>query len=159
MEIVKIEQEIYAYDLKELPQDIQHLLKEARDMEKVAYAPYSKFLVGSALELKSGAISKGCNQENASYPLCICAERVALYNAHVHHPNEIIRRIAVTASNPNKPVTKPVSPCGACRQVLMEFESKQKSPIEIYIQGQSEQVYFIKSAGLLLPISFSSEFL
>ena len=159
MEIVKIEHKIVSYLLNELPADIQHLLKEAKKMEKVAYAPYSNFLVGSALELTSGAISTGCNQENASYPLCICAERVALYNAHVHHNGEVIRRLAVTASNPKKSISEPVSPCGACRQVIMEFENKQKSPIEIYMQGQSDVVFYIESASVLLPISFSSEFL
>lgn len=159
MEIVKIEHKIVSYKLNELPQDIQHLLKEAKQMEKVAYAPYSNFLVGAALELNSGFLHKGCNQENASYPLCICAERVALYNAHVHHPGELIKRLAVTASNPKKAITNPVSPCGACRQVIAEFENKQKAPIEIYMQGQSDLVYYIESASVLLPISFSSEFL
>ncbi len=159
MEIVKIEHKIISYKLDELTQNIQQLLKEAKKMEKVAYAPYSKFLVGSALELNSGSIATGCNQENASYPLCICAERVALYNAHVHHHGEIIKRLAVTASNPKKLISEPVSPCGACRQVILEFENRQKSPIEIYMQGQSDLVYYINSASALLPISFSSEFL
>jgi len=128
-------------------------------MLNVAYAPYSNFYVGAAVLMEDGTVHKGCNQENASYPLCICGERVALYNAHVNAHGKKIKTLAIIAKNPSKKLDQPVSPCGACRQVIAEFEQKQSAPIEIFLQGESDEVYYLESNDKLLPYQFSSKVL
>lgn len=128
-------------------------------MLEVAYAPYSNFFVGAAALMEDGTVHHGCNQENASYPLCICGERVALYNSHVNAQGKKVKTLAIIAKNPNKKLNQPVSPCGACRQVIAEFEQKQNAPIEIYLQGESDEVYYFESTEKLLPYQFSSKVL
>ena len=135
------------------------LLKEATKMLEVAYAPYSNFLVGAAALMEDGSIHHGCNQENASYPLCICGERVALYNSHVNAPNQKVIALAITAKNPAKKLMSPVSPCGACRQVIAEFEQKQDAPIEIFLKGETDEVFHLKDCSILLPYQFSGKVL
>ena len=128
-------------------------------MLKVAYAPYSNFLVGAAALMEDGSIHRGCNQENASYPLCICGERVALYNSHVNAVGKKVVALAIIAKNPAKKLMQPVSPCGACRQVIAEFEQKQNAPIEIFLKGETDEVYQFDSTEMLLPYQFSSKVL
>jgi len=146
-------------DLSTIPPYAVTLLKEAGKMLSVAYAPYSNFLVGAAALMEDGSIHPGCNQENASYPLCICGERVALYNSHVNAPGLKVVALAITAQNPAKKLLSPVSPCGACRQVIAEFEQKQEAPIEIFLQGETEEVFFMEDCSTLLPYQFSGEVL
>lgn len=133
------------------------LMKSARKATKSAYAPYSNFKVGAAILLKNGKTFKGSNFENASYPLCLCAERVVLAAAHACQPNKIIKVIAVTAKNEAKKLTKPVSPCGACRQVLVEVEKKQKHPLKVILQGEEGPIYVFDSAKELLPLGFGGD--
>ncbi len=135
------------------------LLEEASKMLSIAYAPYSNFLVGAAALMEDGSIHHGCNQENASYPLCICGERVALYNSHVNAPGQKVIALAIIAKNPAKRLLTPVSPCGACRQVIAEFEQKQSAPIEIFLQGESDEVFYLKDSSTLLPYQFSGNVL
>lgn len=160
MKEVRKELTLKVYDsFDELSSDDQSLMHLAIDQLKCAYAPYSRFLVGSALRLKNGSKYVGSNQENASYPLCMCGERVAIYNAASNEPNEIIEIIAITAKNLQKALDQPISPCGACRQVLLEFEIKQNYPIQIILKADSSKVYHFSSAKDLLPFSFDGSFL
>ena len=147
------------YDsINDLKEDEQLLIRKAILMVESAYAPYSNFYVGSAAMTDSGSIYVGCNQENASYPLCICGERVALFNAGANEPNTPIKMLAVVCHNPNNPVENPASPCGACRQVIAEFEQRHKQSFPVFIKGDSDKIIQIDS-GDLLPIGFNASFL
>jgi cytidine deaminase len=130
---------------------IQHL--------EYAYAPYSKFHVGAAVRLENGVLCPGSNQENASYPLCMCGERVALYNAAANHPNVAPQAIAITIRNQKMPIQKPVSPCGACRQVISEYENIYQSPIRILLKSDVPEVIEISSVKDILPLGFDGSFL
>ncbi len=154
-----VKQELEIYDFSELSGEQQNLLLVAKSMLEKAYAPYSNFLVGAAALLEDGQVMVGCNQENASYPLCICAERVALYNAGANATGTKIKSLAVIAKNPKNALLQPVSPCGACRQVILEFEEKQEGKIEILLQGETDEVYRIETAADLLPLNFSGSVL
>lgn len=134
-------------------------MKSAHKATQKAYAPYSNFKVGAAVLLKNGKTFKGSNFENASYPLCLCAERVVLAAVHACQPGEIITTIAITAKSESKILDHPISPCGACRQVLTEVEQKQKHPMKIILQGETGPVYVLKSAAELLPLGFDREVL
>jgi len=137
----------------------QKVLQKAIDMLDNVYAPYSEFFVGAAAMTDTGNIYGGCNQENASYPLCICGERVALFNAGANEPKTPIQLLAIVAHNPKKYIEKPISPCGACRQVISEFAMRHKHDYPIILKGDSDIVYKIKSTKDLLPFGFDSEYL
>lgn len=145
--------------LSELPEEITQLMLAARAQMDRAYAPYSKFYVGAALLLENGETYLGCNQENASYPLCICAERVALYNAGANHDSFRIKALAITARNPAKPIKEICMPCGACRQVIREFEERQKAEIPLYLTSDGNHIIKLDGISALLPHSFSKDFL
>lgn len=135
------------------------LIGSARENQKFAYAPYSGFLVGVALQTAGGQIVAGANQENASYPLCMCAERVALYHCAMRHPGETIAAIAITVTG-NKPMHTPVPPCGACLQVISEYESRQgDKPIRILMHGETGPVWEAPSVRTMLPHSFDGAYL
>ncbi|MBK6564086.1 MAG: cytidine deaminase [Saprospiraceae bacterium] len=160
MEIKKIESSyIIHHGLESLPQVDQNLIAYAITQLDHAYAPYSQFKVGAAVRLKDGSTYAGCNQENASYPLCMCGERVALYNAAVYSPNVAPETLAIVIKNEKKAITTPVSPCGACRQVIAEFEQRFKNPIRILLTSDSKTIYELNSVQDILPLSFDSSFL
>lgn len=142
-------------DVKELPVDVQLLVQKSVEARKTAYAPYSNFNVGAALMLENGTIITGSNQENAAYPSGICAERVAIWKAASDYPNVNVKKLVITASSNNKIVDSPVSPCGACRQTLFEYESKQVEAIEIYFMGETGKIFKTDSLKDLLPVAFS----
>lgn len=155
MKEVKIESTLYVFDsIKEVPENIQSLMKQAVNARKKAYAPYSKFSVGAALLLENGEIITGSNQENASYPSGLCAERTAIYYAGAQYPHIKILTIAITAGLQTKTTSNPVPPCGACRQAIAEYEVKQESPIEIYFMGEIGKVIKSNSLANLLPLVF-----
>ena len=155
MKKVKIETTFEVYDaIEALAVPIQSLIQKAVEARKKAYAPYSEFLVGAALELENGEIISGNNQENASYPSGLCAERTAVYYAGAEFPNQKIVRMAIVAGSTINPTTKPIPPCGACRQALSEYEVKQKSPMELYFMGTSGQIAVSKSVENILPWIF-----
>lgn len=135
------------------------LLRRARQALRYAYAPYSGFYVGAAVLNKKGRVYPGSNIENASYPLCLCAERVALAHAYMSDPHSPILAIAVLCRNPKIMLAEPGFPCGACRQVISEFEDKQKAPIQIIVGTEEGKIKVFESIKLLLPFSFNSEFL
>lgn len=146
-------------DLSELPKDDLELMNSAIKTRNKAYAPYSKFSVGAALLLSNGKIITGNNQENAAYPSGMCAERVAIWKAGSDFPNMIVKKIAITAASSITKVSKPVGPCGACRQTLSEYEINQKEPIEIIFMGEVGQIVKTESLLALLPFSFDSSYL
>ena len=145
--------------LSELDTQDKELITNAKEAFITAYAPYSGFLVGAAVQLNNGVVLGGCNQENASYPLCMCGERVALYNAAANYPHQSVVSLAIVARNPRKKLTQPVSPCGACRQVIAEYESRYGSDIRIILKGETDDVIIFDTIKELLPYGFDSTFL
>jgi len=135
------------------------ILKAAKKALDDSYSPYSKFQVGAALVLENGKIIPGSNQENASYPLCLCAERIALGAAASQYPRIPVVAMAVTIKNAKFHIDQPVSPCGACRQVLLETEFMHKKDMRIVLQGESGDIYVLNSAKDLLPLYFDGTFL
>lgn len=157
MKEVKIESKLYIFDsLKETPKDIQSLMQKAIEVRDNAYAPYSKFHVGTALLLDNGEVISGSNQENASYPSGLCAERTAIFYAGARYPKAKIVKMAITAASQNQKTNKPIPPCGACRQSIAEYETKQDQPIEIYFMGEVGKVMKSNSLSNLLPFGFDS---
>jgi len=143
--------------IEELNADDSWLLIEARSATQFAYAPYSNFNVGAAGRLSNDEIVIGSNQENASYPAGICAERVLLSSAASQHPNIAIDTIAISYNNLKGKSDSPISPCGICRQSLAEYQQRTKSPIRLILSGMEGKVQIIENAGQLLPLAFDSE--
>lgn len=160
MKEIKIETLLTVFDnLDEAPKDVQNLMGIAFEARKKAYAPYSKFQVGAAILLDNGEIVTGSNQENASYPSGLCAERTAIYYAGAKYPNSKIVRMALVAGSSVHKTLTPIPPCGACRQAIAEYEVKQDTPIEIYFMGETGKVAFSKSLANILPLVFDKSFL
>lgn len=148
------------YDsLEELPEDDRYLMERAVLARAKAYAPYSDFHVGAAVLLANGKIVTGNNQENASYPSGLCAERVAVFYAGAQYPGVAITSVAISAASKNYQVETPAAPCGNCRQALSEYEVKQKSPIKVLLMGESGEVYQCRSIADILPLGFDSSYL
>ena len=142
--------------VEELQDKDASLLKEARDVTKHAYAPYSKFHVGAAARLANGETLSGTNQENASYPVGICAERVLLSTISSLYPETPIDSMAVSYKSDSGKSDHPISPCGMCRQFLQEFEQRV-GPIRLILGGMEGKIFIIQSASQLLPLAFTSE--
>ena len=160
MKTVKIESTIDVFDnIEELPGHIQTLMEKAKEARLKAYAPYSKFLVGAALLMDNEEIITGSNQENASYPSGLCAERTAIFYAGAQYPNVKILRMAIIAGSTHNKTSSPIPPCGACRQSIAEYEVKQEAPIEIYFMGETGKVAKSHSLANLLPLLFDKTFL
>ncbi len=140
----------------ELSLENNELIEKAIEAGMKAYAPYSGFHVGAAVLLENGEIITGSNQENAAYPSGLCAERVAVFYAKAKYPEVAIRQLAVVAIKDGVVVETPASPCGACRQVLIEYEDQQGSPLSVILAGK-EQTIVIPSSSDLLPLSFGSK--
>ena len=135
--------------------DISVVNKAFDAMEK-AYAPYSKFKVGAALLLEDGQIIQGNNQENIAYPSGLCAERVALFHAGAHFPGLAVDLICIVAKGDLMPISQLLSPCGACRQVMLESENRQNKPIRIILVNQDNRTMCIDSVQNLLPFGFGT---
>jgi cytidine deaminase len=149
---------ISVYDsIDELDQKDSFILSEARSVTQFAYAPYSNFLVGAVAKLINGETITGTNQENASYPAGICAERVLLSCAASQYPGIGIETIAIAYNNLKGKSDHPVSPCGICRQSFAEFQHRTKTPIRIILSGMEGEVQVIESAAYLLPLVFGSD--
>jgi len=134
----------------------KELLFKAKDAVSNAYAPYSNFKVGAAVLLDNNLIVCGNNQENATYPNGLCAERVALFNASSNYPENEILAIALTIDFSDKGINEPVFPCGGCRQSILEYEDRWNNDIKLYIIGPSNEVVVINSVKDILPFAFSS---
>lgn len=155
-ELVQIN--IIEYDsIDELNEDDASLLKEARKVTQYAYAPYSNFKVGAFAKLVNGKTVSGTNQENASFPAGICAERTLLSATASLFPGIGIETIAISYNNLNGESNKPVSPCGICRQSLFEFQQRTKNKIRILLSGMEGKVQLIENAQDLLPLVFCAD--
>ncbi|HET8839004.1 MAG TPA: cytidine deaminase [Flavobacteriaceae bacterium] len=141
-------------NLQELPNSVQTLMQEAFMARDKAYAPYSNFQVGAAILLENGETITGSNQENASYPSGLCAERTAIYYTGAKFPNTKILRIAISAKSLEDVVDEPISPCGGCRQAILEYETKQNAPIEVYFMGETGKIIKANSMADLVPLKF-----
>ena len=145
------------YDsLDELDSNVQELMHKAIEARNNAYAPYSEFKVGAAVQMENGAVIIGSNQENASYPSGLCAERTAIYAAGATHPHEKVKIIVISAKSMKHQVISPVPPCGACRQALVEYEVKQDDAIALYFMGETGKVIKADSVKDLLPLVFDN---
>ena len=133
------------------------LLLKAREVTQQAYAPYSQFYVGAIAMLTNGETVSGTNQENASFPVGLCAERALLAAAATLFPDVAIDTVAISYNNNKGESNRPISPCGMCRQALSEFEVRVNQPIRIILGGLTGQVYIIASASLLLPLTFTAK--
>ena len=144
-------------DFTELDPSDAILLEAAREATGHAYAPYSDFRVGTAVRLIGGQILTGSNQENASYPAGICAERVVLSAASATFPGKAIISLALTYINKSSTGNRPISPCGICRQTLAEYEQRFNRPIRLILGGISGEIFIINRATDLLPFAFTSQ--
>lgn len=160
MKPLKVTSNFEVYDsVEELPQAIQSLIKTAVEARDKAYAPYSQFKVGAAIALNNNEVVTGSNQENASYPSGLCAERTAIYYAGAAFPEAQIQNIAISAKSMKHLVEAPVPPCGACRQALVEYEVKQETDIAVYFMGETGKVMKANSIKDLLPLIFENSVL
>lgn len=139
--------------VEELEAADRELIEKAIAATGNSYAPYSKFNVGAALRLENGTIVIGANQENAAYPSGLCAERTAVFAAQANYPDQHITTLAIAARNVNGLLAQPISPCGACRQVILEIEERYKKLVRILLYG-TEGVYVVSSVKDLLPLCF-----
>lgn len=154
---ISFEMEVYAPG--EAPAVFQDLMALAQEFRKKAYAPYSNFLVGAAVLTNSGKMFGGANQENASYPLCMCGERVALYHSAMAAPGDAVIAVAICVKSPIGEVLNPVMPCGACRQVIKEYEDRYKGNIQILIGTDDYKIWKVNSVKDILPLGFDDTFL
>ena len=143
-------------DGSELEQSYLNLLLRAKENSAKAYAPYSGFHVGAAILLDDNSVIDGSNHENAAYPMCLCAEQVAIANFHTHHTTQKIKAIAISANTKDKIISTPVPPCGACRQIVLEVAEKLQQDFEVILQGETGPIYVIPSVKSLLPIQFDA---
>ncbi len=155
-ENLSIEMEVYD-DSTTLGTRDRQLLEAARKETANAYAPYSEFRVGAAALLVNGEVVKGTNQENASYPAGICAERVLMSTASSLFPGVAIDTLAVSYHNIKGSSNKPISPCGICRQSIYEFQTRTAHNIRVILGGMTGKVFVINNAADLLPLVFGAE--
>ncbi|HMO32409.1 MAG TPA: cytidine deaminase [Lacibacter sp.] len=153
----------FSYELyesiNELPEDDKWLLDQAREATQKAYAPYSRFQVGAVARLRNGEIVTGSNQENASFPAGLCAERVVLAAIASLYPGEPMESMAISYNNLNGESNRPITPCGICRQALQEFRDHTHSAFRLILGGMHGEVIVIPDAAMLLPLSFTGEHL
>ena len=143
--------------IDELSNEDAFLLREAGEATKNSYAPYSKFRVGAVARMGNGELVSGSNQENASYPAGICAERVLLSTASSLYPGIPIKTIAVSYRSTEVKSDHPIAPCGICRQSLQEFRERVKQPIRLILGGLEGKVYIIDDASALMPFAFDGK--
>ena len=150
----------FSYELhenwKELPVQDQILVARALEAMHAAYAPYSKFKVGASVRLDNDAIVTGSNQENSAYPSGLCAERVVLFHVGANYPKQAVQTLCIVAEGDLIPSEKLLSPCGACRQVMLETENRQNNKIRVIIVNQDNRALILNSVIDLLPFGFSA---
>ncbi len=140
-----------------MPLSDESLMQHAMVALKGSYAPYSEFHVGAAILLDDQNVIIGSNQENAAYPSGLCAERVAIFHANAAYPNAKVKSIAITAKAESFVMKHPVTPCGACRQVIAETEKRQNEPIRIIMKGEKGISQVVNGVENLLPLMFHEE--
>ena len=159
MQEKKIELSFILAHLNELSAQEQQLVANAKAAFKTAYAPYSGFLVGASVLLENGEVINGSNQENVAYPSGLCAERVALFYAGAKFPDVKINTVAISVLSKNFEVKDVISPCGACRQVMAEYEDKQEQAIKVILHSPTDEVLIASTVEDLLPFMFKSPLL
>ena len=155
MENIKIFAKIQVYNYNELNLVEKNLIDTAKEAVKRAYAPYSRFQVGAAVLLANQEIISGSNQENVAFPSGLCAERTTLFYANSRFPDTAVEAIAVAAYTQGDFTADPVSPCGACRQVILETQNRYQHPVRILLYGK-KAVYVIEQIADLLPLAFGT---
>ena len=155
MEEMTLKSEIKVAQLSELSETDRQLINMAIEGTSRSYAPYSLFHVGAAILLANGKMFIGCNQENAAFPAGICAERSAIFAAGAQYPDQAVLTLAITARNTKgELIDEPASPCGTCRQVIIETETRFKHPVRILLYGR-KRTFVIDSIKQLMPLSFT----
>ena len=149
----KIEISVMVYAYEELSEEYKRLVDEAKNATQNAYAPYSEFNVGAAVLLENGEMVSGTNQENAAYPSGLCAERVTMFYANSKYPNVAPKALAIATFAGGDFLDEPITPCGACRQVLLESEMRYGVDIDVLLFGRKGG-YVVKSVKALLPLAF-----
>ncbi len=140
----------------ELDQQSQMLMKKAEVCLDNAYAIYSGFYVGAALLLDNGEVITGNNQENIAFPSSMCAERVALYFCKANFPSAKVKKIAIVAKSSQKVLDDLITPCGACRQVMSEYERLQGEDMQVILKAEKGDILMFNSVTNLLPLAFQS---
>lgn len=153
MKEITLKSTLKLLSLDEMSEGERRLVRKAIEATDNSYAPYSHFHVGAALQLENGTVFIGANQENAAFPVTLCAERAAIFAAQSQCPEQPITAIAIAARNAAGLLRKPITPCGSCRQVILEMEQRYKRQVSIYLYGTAG-VYVIDSVKSLLPLSF-----
>ena len=153
MKEIEIKSLFRVYDMDELSQSDRELVSAAMEATKGSYAPYSKFRVGAAARLANGLVFTGANQENAAYPSGLCAERTTLFAANAQYPDQPVLALAIAARKGNRFMPTPISPCGACRQVISGVEDRFGHPVRILLYG-IEGIYECNGIDALLPLRF-----
>jgi len=144
--------EFVEYDsINDINDSLLKLINLAEGNLKNAYAPYSNFKVSSVCEMENGEIIIGTNQENGAYPSGLCAERVAVFSAKSKFPDQNIDKIVITTK---ESLDHPASPCGACRQVLIEYELAQNQPIELILKSGESKIWHFNNIKDILPFPF-----
>ena len=156
MKDIKLALNIQYCQFDELSEADHDLVSMAREATQNSYAKYSRFYVGAALRLQDGRIVKGANQENAAFPSGLCAERTAIFAAQANYPEQPIIALAIAARNDHGFTQEPVTPCGSCRQVMLEIEDRYQSPVKILLYG-TRRIYVLKSTKDLMPLCFVDE--
>lgn len=156
MREINLSTKIAVYPLAECSDIEKKLIAAAKHATEKSYAPYSNFKVGAALLLENGEIVTGNNQENAAYPSGLCAERVAIFYANSVYPDQKIEAIAIAAWANNTFTKDAITPCGGCRQVLLEAENRFSAPMRILMYSE-EGIYVVNTIKTLLPLSFGDE--
>jgi len=143
--------------INDLSDGDQKLIQASDEILKNAYAIYSGFNVGAAVLLENGRVMTANNQENMALPSSMCAERVLLNYCRAHFPDQLITKIAITVKANQTVVKEPITPCGACRQVMLEYERNQNEPIQILLKGEEGEVYELESISNLMPLAFKTD--
>ena len=155
MEELTLKSTIQMTTMEELSETEQALINNAIEATFRSYSPYSHFHVGAAVLLENGKTIIGCNQENISYPAGICAERTAIFAAGAQYPDTPIDMLAIAARSADGMLQEePINPCGICRQVMIETETRFQKPIRILLYG-TKYIYIINGIKTLMPLSFT----
>lgn len=156
MKAFTINTQVKVYQEDELTDEDKALVAAAREATERSYAPYSNFYVGAAVRLANKQIVSGSNQENAAYPSGTCAERTAMFYANAQYPDQPVEALAIAAQTKGKFLSRPISPCGSCRQVILETEHRFGKPVRILLYG-TEGIYILEGIQSILPLQFDQD--
>ncbi|MBR2487158.1 MAG: cytidine deaminase [Paludibacteraceae bacterium] len=156
MKELTLQTKVTAFAVEEMNPSMRELVEKAKAMTQKAYCPYSHFHVGAAARLADGQIITGSNQENAAYPSGLCAERTTLFAANANYPQTRVEALAIACYTNGHFTKDAASPCGACRQVMLETEHRFGKPMQVVLYGE-DMCYIFDSAADLLPLNFVAE--